>query len=172
MGGYFNQSDLNSYFTTYNLGASVPQIGFYFFGGAQFDYIDLDDDSSENYLDIEIVASVAPKANITLYYAQNSIANLYSLLDLAMQQSDVVSLSWGITESSASLTYRNSFNVLFDTYSSVPVFVATGNKGSTGGVGFPASCTKAIGIIFDFFLFKFDSCKSEFWIFLREGDKF
>ena len=172
LGGYFNQSDLNSYFTTYNLGASVPQIGFYFFGGAQFDYIDLDDDSSENYLDIEIVASVAPKANITLYYAQNSIANLYSLLDLAMQQSDVVSLSWGITESSASLTYRNSFNVLFDTYSSVPVFVATGNKGSTGGVGFPASCTKAIGIIFHFFLFKFDSFKSEFWIFLREGDKF
>ena len=90
-----------------------------------------------------------------------------------MQQSDVVSLSWGITESSASLTYRNSFNVLFDTYSSVPVFVATGDDGSDfGRVGFPASCTKAIGIIFHFFLFKFDSFKSEFWIFLREGDKF
>jgi hypothetical protein len=162
LGGYFNQSDLNTYFTDYNLGASVPQIGVYFFNGSQFDYVDLNDDSSENYLDIEIVASVVPKANITLYYATNSVANLYNLLELAMQQSDVVSLSWGTNESSTSLNYLNSFNALFNTYSNVPVFVATGDDGSTGGVGFPGSCTKAIGIIFHFFLFKFDSFKSEF----------
>ena len=160
LGGYFNQSDLDSYFATYNLGANVPQIGVYFFGGAQFDY-DLNKTSHENYLGIEIVASVTPNANITLYYATNSVVNLYNLLDLAMQQSDVVSLSWGIAESKVSTTYRNSFNALFNTYSNVPVFVSTGNDGSTGGVGFPASCTNAIGTLFQFFFYKFDSSKSE-----------
>jgi subtilase family serine protease len=146
-GGYFNQSELNSYFSDFNLSASAPEIGISFFNGAQFDYVDVNGDSIENYLDIEIISSVTPKANITLYYAPNTIDDFYGVLNLAMQQSDVVSLSWGYIESQIPNTYRNSFNTLLDTYSSVPVFVATGDDGSVGGVGFPASCTKAIGIL-------------------------
>jgi hypothetical protein len=65
-----------------------------------------------------------------------------------MQHSEVVSVSWGTNESRVSAFYQNSFSALFNTYSTVPVFVATGNRGSAGGVGFPASCTKAIGILY------------------------
>jgi subtilase family serine protease len=150
LGGYFNQSDLDSYFSDNSLGASAPKIGISFVNGAQFDYVDVNDDSIENYLDIEIVSSVTPKANITLYYGPNTVSNFYDVLNLAMQHSDVVSISWGTNESRVSASYRNSFNALFNTYSSVPVFAATGDDGSTGGVGFPASCTNAIGIFLSF----------------------
>ena len=145
-GGYFNQSDLDSYFSDFNLGASAPKIGISFFNGAQFDYIDPDGASGENYLDIEIISSVTPKANITLYIAPNTVADFYGVLNLAMQESDVVSVSWGYNESQITTNGLNIFDALFNTYSTVPVFVATGNRGSAGGVGFPASCTKAIGI--------------------------
>ena len=125
---------------------TAPKIGISFFNGAQFDYIDPDGASGENYLDIEIISSVTPKANITLYIAPNSIVDFYGVLNLAMQESDVVSVSWGTEESQITSSGLNIFDALFNTYSTVPVFVATGDLGSAGGVGFPASCTKAIGI--------------------------
>ena len=40
---------------------------------------------------------------------------------------------------------------MFAKYSNVPIFIATGDQGSAGGVGFPASCPNAIGEFLKFF---------------------
>jgi len=58
----------------------------------------------------------------------------------------VVSLSWGTYESYAS-AYLTSFQAMFAQFSQVPIFIATGNDGSSIGVGFPANCPNVIGQI-------------------------
>ena len=146
LGGYFRQSDLDSYFTKYSLG-TAPTVNVVYVNGASMDFVDINDNSAENYLDVEIIASVSPKATITFFFAPNTFTNFYDALRRALQQSDVVSVSWGSSETGLS-SYWTSYQTLFATYSSVPVFIATGDHGSTGGAGFPASCPNAIGKLF------------------------
>jgi subtilase family serine protease len=105
--------------------------------------------SVENYLDVEIVASVAPKANITFYFAPNSFQSFYSVLNTALKHSHVVSCSWDSREDVTS-AYWASFNALFSKYPNVPIFIATGDQGSNGAVGFPASCPNVISKILIF----------------------
>ena len=143
LGGYFNQSDLDNYFNKFNLG-TAPSINIVYVDGATMDFVDPNDESGENYLDVEIIASIVPKASITLYFAPNTFAGFYDAISLALQQNDVVSLSWGTSESGLS-SYWSSFESLLSTNSKVSIFIATGDAGSSGGVGFPASCPSAIG---------------------------
>ena len=143
LGGYFNQSDLNNYFTQFGLGIA-PTINVVFVDGGQFDYNDYNGQSLENYLDVEIIATVAPMANITFYYGSNTFQSMYYVINAALQQSHVVSCSWGSYEY-WTLSYLNSFQAMFAQYSQVPFFAATGDYGSYVGVGFPASCPNAIG---------------------------
>ena len=142
LGGYFNQNDLQSYFTKFGLG-TAPKINMTFVDGTQLDFTDYLS-SVENYLDVEIIAGVVPQANITLYFGQNSFDGFYNVIYAALQQSDVVSLSWGTYEM-YSTAYWSSYQALFARFSQVPVFVATGDQGSSMGVGFPASCPNVIG---------------------------
>ncbi len=114
------------------------------------DYVDVKQSSSENYLDVEIIASIVPSATITLYFAPNSFDGMYNALIAALNSSDVVSLSWGTYESKAS-SYWFIYRAVFFIYSSVPIFIATGDHGSKDGIGFPASCPNAIGIIGKYF---------------------
>ena len=142
MGGYFLQSDLQSFFTQFGLG-TAPTINVVFINGAQLDFNDKDS-SYENYLDVEIIASVVPQANITFYFAPlNNFKNMYDALYAALQQSDVISLSWAHYEVHTS-EYWSSFQALFESFSNVPVFCAGGDEGSSIGVSFPASCPGAI----------------------------
>jgi subtilase family serine protease len=55
IGGYFKQSDLQSFFTRFSLG-TAPTINIVYVDGAQFDFNDVNNDSRENYLDLEIIA--------------------------------------------------------------------------------------------------------------------
>jgi len=142
LGGFFNQSDLQNYFTLLGLG-SAPNINVVLIDGAFLNYNDLDS-SVENYLDVEIISTVAPEANITFYFAPNTWPGFYDVIKAALQNSDVVSLSWGNSEINDSAYYA-SFEALFALYSNVPCFIATGDNGSDVGVGFPASCPSAIG---------------------------
>jgi kumamolisin len=141
LGGYFNQSDLNSYFTQFNL-STAPQVNVVFVDSAKMIYRD-STATLENYLDVEILASIVPNANITLYYAPNSFQSFYNVILRALQQSDVVSCSWDTIES-VSASYWKSFQAMFAKYSKIPFFIATGDQGAVKGVGFPASCPNAI----------------------------
>ena len=142
LGGYFAQSDLNDYFNLTGLG-SAPNINIVLINVAQFNYSDVDS-SIENYLDVEIIASLVPEANVTFYFAPNTFQYFYDAIKVALQNSDVVSISWGTYESETS-SYWASFKALLAQYSNVPCFIATGDDGSSIGVGFPASCPNAIG---------------------------
>ena len=141
LGGYFNQTDLQNYFDQFDLG-EAPTINIVLING--FKYNDIWNAVLENYLDVEILASIVPKANITLYIAPNNFQGFYDVINIALKQSDVVSCSWGTLESVSS-SYWTSFQAMFARYSNVPIFIATGDQGSKGGVAFPASCPNAIG---------------------------
>jgi hypothetical protein len=142
LGGYFNQSDLQIYFTQFGLG-KAPKINMAFIDDAHMDYTDYQS-SLENYLNVEIIATVVPQANITIYFGENSFDGLYNAIYAALQQSDVISISWGTFEIYAS-SYLSSFQAMFALYSLVPILVATGEQLLFMGVGFPASCPNVIG---------------------------
>ena len=148
-GGYFNQSDLDEYFSSNNLG-TAPKINIVFVNNATMDYNDYFGKSVENYMDVEIIASVVPKANITFYFTPNDDQGLYDMINTILQHSDVVSLSWGHTEESTS-AYWKKVSSLIANYSNVPVFAATGDSGSKANkknisVNFPASSPFVISV--------------------------
>ena len=145
LGGYFDQSDLQDYFAEIGLD-TPPTINLMSVDGAQMNY-----DANgilENYLDIEIISSLVPNATINLFFAPNTIQGLYDGIYFVLKMNDVASLSWATNEDSGFLSYLSSFQALFEAYSNVPIFVATGDQGAAGGVGFPAVCPNAIGFWF------------------------
>jgi len=161
LGGYFIQADLQKYFTQFGLG-KAPTIKIAYVDGAKQDRSDADS-SVENYIDIEILSSVAPQAIITLYFGPNTDQGFYDVFYQAITKNNIVSCSWGSNEYQNPHSYMQIFQTLFAKYSHVPVFAASGDFGSysklmfsDGGVGFPSSCPNAIGEFFDY-LEKFSS---------------
>jgi len=142
LGGYFTQNDLQNYFTAIGFG-SAPNINIVLIDGAQFNYADINS-AAENYLDVEIISTIVPEANITFYFVPNTFQYFYDVIKAALQNSDVVSISWGTYEIFTS-AYWSSFQALLAQYGNVPCFIATGDQGSSIGVGFPANCPNAIG---------------------------
>jgi kumamolisin len=145
VGGYFNQTDLNNYFTQYGLG-TAPIINVVFVDGGRFDFLDTGRTSLENYLDVEIIASVVPMANITFYVGRNTVQSFYSTINVALQQSRVVSCSWSDYEYNSG-AYLDSFQALFAQYSQVPFFAASGDipYSNSYRVRFPANLPNVIG---------------------------
>ena len=144
LGGYFTQQHLQDYFTLNGLG-QAPRVNVVLVDGARLDFVDRSGASGENYLDVEIIASVVPQANITLYFAPNTARGFYNVLATALQNSNVVSVSWGSDERGNPRTYMDMYQALFARFSNVPIFIATGDLGSNGAVGFPSNCPNAIG---------------------------
>ena len=148
LGGYFNQTDLDAFFKLHSLG-DAPLVTLVFVDNANLDNADANDYSADNYLSVEIIASVVPKAKITFFFSPNTMQGYYDAIRAALPLSDVVLCSWGRPESQMS-TYWTSFEALLLAYKSVPFFVSSGKLGSKDdgtnkGVDFPASCPSAIG---------------------------
>ena len=142
LGGYFKQTDLDKYFDIFSLG-TAPYIEKKFLGGAQ-ENNDVNG-INENYLDIEIIASIVPKAKITIYFAPNDFGSFYEAVYFAVKENDVVSISWLFHETI--FEDRSDVNVFEELLSktNVPVFAATGDDGSSKGVSIPSTCPSAIG---------------------------
>lgn len=157
LGGSFVQTDLQAFFDINGFGMA-PTIKIVYLDGVTQtnDFMS----TVENYVDVEMIASVAPQANITIYMGVNTNQGFYNVLDAALANSDIVSCSWGQQEIFVPITTANSFQALFAAYSNVPVFASTLIHGSyvsftgdsIGGAAFPASCPNAIGEIY-FILF-------------------
>ena len=150
LGGYFKQSELNTFFSSNGLG-TAPTINIVYVDGATQTLSD-SNTAVENYLDVEIIASVVPQATITFYFGPNTGQGFYDVFNQAILNNNIVSASWGSAEYGNPGSYMNSFQTLFSTYSNVPVFIATGDDGayispSTTAIsaGFPSSCPNAIG---------------------------
>jgi kumamolisin len=106
-------------------------------------------DSVEVALDIEIIASVCPYADINVYFAPNSDSGFYNAVEQAIADNcNIISISWGAAETEYSQNYLTQFNVLFQTAASknISIYCSAGDSGSydsTGSlnVNFPASST-------------------------------
>jgi kumamolisin len=103
-------------------------------------------------LDIQVVAGVAPGADIRVYFAPNTDAGFIDATATAARECDVVSVSWGGPETQWSATSIRKFSAVLAAARAggVPVFVAAGDAGSTDGtrgnvVDYPASDPSVIG---------------------------
>lgn len=144
LGGAYFQGDLDAYFATLGLG-TAPQVNVVSVDGAQ----QVDDDASvEVALDVDVIAAIVPKANITVYFAENSMRGFYRAIQVAGQNNSVVSISWGLDEASwvSAGGYALAFQLLFESLASrTTILASSGDWGSAGLTGsgqhvlFPAS---------------------------------
>jgi PKD repeat protein len=145
LGGGYARSDITTYL--HNLGITdTTNIIDVSVNGAQ-NNPGLSDDDMEVVLDLEIIVSLVPKAEIRMYFAPNSISGFYNAILTAINDGcKIISISWGLRESGYGNTNLTNFNNLFlyATQQGVTILVASGDAGSSDGgsglnVDFPSS---------------------------------
>ncbi len=150
LGGGFTTTDIQQYFQNQNI--TPPQVVAVSVDGATNSPTDPNGPDSEVMLDIEVAGSVAPAANIAVYFAPNTDQGFIDALTTAVHDTtnhpSVISISWGGPESNWT---QQAMTAMDDACQSaaalgVSIAVACGDNGSTDGVGdganhvdFPAS---------------------------------
>jgi kumamolisin len=118
---------------------------------------DPDGPDGEVMLDVEMVASIAPQANIAIYFAPNTDAGFLDAVTTAIHDTtnkpSVISISWGGPESTWTQQSLTAFDSAFQAAGTmgITVCVACGDNGSSDGVSdggdhvdFPASSPHAL----------------------------
>jgi kumamolisin len=137
LGGGFNQSDLDTYFTGLGIAKpSVTAVGVD--GGANTPANDPNSADGEVLLDIEVAGALAPKATQLVYFAPNTDRGFVDAVTTAVHATPtpaVVSISWGGSEDSWTAQARTAFDqALADAGAlGVTVTVASGDNGSPDG---------------------------------------
>jgi len=154
LGGGYNASDLSSYFA--GLGIAEPRVTAVSVDGATNSPNDPNADG-EVALDIEVAGSIAPGANIAVYFTTNTSQGFVDALTTAIHDTSngppsVISISWGSAESNWT---AQSMTVFDDACQSavalgITITVASGDNGSSDGgsgnnVDFPASSPHVLG---------------------------
>jgi len=156
-GGGYQAADLDEYFRRLHI--AMPRVEAVSVDAATNSPTgDPNSADGEVELDIEIVGSVAPGADIAVYFAPNndrSFANaILAAVHDAQRKPSIISISWGGPESSWPAGTRRLINraMLAAAAMGVTVFVAAGDSGSSDGVrgprahvDFPASSRFAVG---------------------------
>lgn len=137
LGGGYSTTDLQTYFS--NLGVTQPNItAVSVDGGTNSPGSSAD---GEVMLDIEVAGSIAPGANITVYFAPNTDQGFINAITDAVHDTarkpSVVSISWGSAEDSWTQQSQTAMNAALQDAATlgVTVTVAAGDTGSTDGVG-------------------------------------
>jgi len=157
LGGGFRAADLTAYFTSLDVGSpnvsavSVDQ-------GENAPTGDANGPDGEVMLDIEVVGSIAPAANIVVYFTPNTDAGFLDAVTTAIHDTtnrpSVISISWGGPESTWTAQAMTAMDDAFQAAATmgITVCVASGDSGSTDGVGdgadhvdFPASSPFVLG---------------------------
>jgi kumamolisin len=152
LGGGYKTTDLDTYFKGLKLATpSVTAVSVD--GGKNTPGSDAD---GEVMLDIEVVGAVANGAKLAVYFAPNTDKGFVDAITDAVHDTrkpSVISISWGGPEDSWSVQSRNAMNAALQDAGTlgVTVTVASGDNGSTDGVGdkklhvdFPASSPFAL----------------------------
>ena len=154
LGGGYNASDLSSYFA--GLGIAEPRVTAVSVDGATNTPNLPSSPSDPNAdgevgLDIEVAGSIAPGANIAVYFTPNTSQGFIDAVTTAIHDTangppSVISISWGSAESNWT---SQSMTVLDEACQSavalgITITVASGDNGSSDGesgnnVDFPAS---------------------------------
>lgn len=152
LGGGYTTTDLSNYWNQLNL-SKTPTVSAVSVGnGSNNPTGDPNGPDGEVMLDIEVCGSIAPGANIVVYFADNTDAGFLNAITTAVHDStnnpSVLSISWGGPESSWTQQAMTSMDEAFQAAAAmgVTVCVAAGDDGSTDGVtdklnhvDFPAS---------------------------------
>ncbi len=153
LGGGYSTTDLQTYFS--QLGVTEPSItAVSVDGGTNSPGSSAD---GEVMLDIEVVGSIAPGANIAVYFAPNTDQGFIDAITDAVHDTtrkpSVISISWGGPEDSWTQQSQTAMNAALQDAATlgVTVTVAAGDSGSSDGVtdgklhvDFPASSPYAL----------------------------
>ena len=157
LGGGYRAADLNAYFKGMNVGSpKVSAVSVDHGTNAPTGQVDGPD--GEVMLDIEVVGSIAPAANIVVYFSPNTDAGFLDAITTAIHDTtnrpSVISISWGGPESTWTAQAMTAMDEAFQAAATmgVTVCVASGDNGSSDGVAdgtdhvdFPASSPYALG---------------------------
>jgi kumamolisin len=149
LGGGYTTSDLQTYFTGLGLKTQPKVTAVSVDGGKNTPGGQAD---GEVELDIEVIGSIAPGANIAVYFAPNTDQGFVDAITDAVHDTvrtpSVVSVSWGQSEDDWTAQARTAMNAALQDAATlgVTVTLASGDDGSTDGdtdgklhVDFPAS---------------------------------
>ncbi|HTW07460.1 MAG TPA: S53 family peptidase [Acidimicrobiales bacterium] len=155
LGGGFREDDLSDYFSS--LGISLPAVEAVSVNGGQNAPGKPNGPDGEVMLDIEVLGSVAPGANLAVYFTPNTDQGFIDAVSTAVHDSarnpSVVSISWGGPESTWTEQAMQQMESAFAAAAAmgVTVTVAAGDNGSSDGVNdglahvdFPASAPHAL----------------------------
>ncbi len=150
LGGGYRTADLSAYFKS--LGLKSPKVVAVPVDGGKNTPSTADGADGEVMLDIEVAASVAPGANIAVYFAPNTDQGFIDAVTTAVHDTSnkpsVISISWGGPESSWTQQATTALDSACQAAAllGVTITVAAGDNGSTDGVtdggnhvDFPAS---------------------------------
>ena len=154
LGGGYSASDLSSYFA--GLGIAEPRVTAVSVDGATNSPNDPNADG-EVALDIEVAGSIAPGANIAVYFTTNTSQGFLDALTTAIHDTangppSVISISWGSAESNWTAQSMTAFDEACQSAAAlgITITVASGDNGSSDGgsgnnVDFPASSPHVLG---------------------------
>jgi len=151
LGGGYQPADLSTYFSGLDL--SAPQVTAVSVDGATNSPTgDADGPDGEVMLDIEVAGSIAPQAQIAVYFSPNTDAGFLDGITTAIHDTtnvpSVLSISWGGPESTWTAQAMTAMDEAFQAAATlgITVCVASGDSGSSDGVSddanhvdFPAS---------------------------------
>jgi kumamolisin len=160
LGGGYNSSDLSSYFA--GLSITEPRITAVSVDGAtnspNLPSSPTDPNADgEVGLDIEVAGSIAPGANIVVYFTTNSSQGFVDALTTAIHDTSngppsVISISWGSPESNWTAQSMTALDEACQSAAAlgITITVASGDNGSSDGgsgnnVDFPASSPHVLG---------------------------
>jgi kumamolisin len=157
LGGGFSSSDLNTYFSSLGF-STIPSVTAVSVDGATNSPVgDPNSADGEVLLDIEVIGSIVPAANIVVYFAPNTDQGFLDAITTAVHDTtnnpSVISISWGGPESTWTSQALTSYDQAFQDAGmlGVTVCIAAGDGGSDDGVGdgldhvdFPASSPNAL----------------------------
>ena len=156
LGGGFKPADLKTYFEA--LGLPMPVVKAISVDGGRNQPSNANSADGEVMLDIEVVAGIAPKATIAVYFAPNTDQGFLDAITTAVHDAvnkpSVISISWGSAEANWTAQSLTQFDQAFQAAAAMGVTVccAAGDDGSADGekdgqphVDFPASSPYALG---------------------------
>ncbi len=157
LGGGFKPADLTAFFNKLKLPTpKVSAIGVD--GASNAPTGDPSGPDGEVELDIEVAGSIAPGAQIGVYFTPNTDQGFLNALTTAIHDTNlkpnVISISWGGAENTWTQQAMNAFDSAAQDAATmgITIFVASGDDGATDGdpsgalqVDFPASCPHMTG---------------------------
>ena len=154
LGGGYEASDITTYFG--GLGVKPPSVVAVSVDGGTNSPGDPNGADGEVALDIQVAGSIAPGANIAVYFAPNTDQGFIDAITTAVHDTankpSILSISWGGPEASWAATSRTALDNACQSAAAlgVTITVASGDSGSTDGgtgenVDFPASSPHVLG---------------------------